>query len=1802
MDNKRTALQIMEDTRKRGIILYGQDGRLRYRANAGVLTEKDKEQIREFKSEILQILDQEPEKIEIQDRMDERYEPFPLTDVQQAYLMGRNNLFEYGDVACHIYLQLIYDKLDPVRVEKVWNLLIKQHEMLRSVVYEDGCQKILEKAPEFRIHNFGDEASEYTMDKMGHSKYTVGQWPFFSVGISEEAGKSIMHFSIEFIIADWTSIWSILSQFEQLYFEKAKELPEVGLSFRDYVFAEKAMKTGRKYETDKMYWLDRVGDFPEAPKLPVKRYDRGEPALFERKHLQISPERWNKIKENATRHSVTPTAMVLMAYASVLERYSLNKRFALNLTILNRLPVHRDVQKVIGDFTSINLLEMDFMEAESFIKTAQKVNARLFDDLDHRLFSGIEVMRELSRTKGREAAFMPYVFTSAIGLLSSVASAPLMGMISGKGISQTPQVFIDCQAMDGEFGLQVNWDIRKGVFDETMTDDMFQCFQSILDQMAEGSRLDKETLFILPQYQMDLFSKVNNTREELPGHLLHEQIIKMADIFPDKTAVVSDGMKVTYRQLMDLAYGVYKKILQAGCSKNDRVVIMMEKSVYQAASAIAVLAAGAVYVPVAADQGHKRVQKIIDKTDSKIAVVLSHMDTDDLNGIEVVAADETSEQETGVLPCSGKESDLAYIIFTSGSTGEPKGAAITHQAAVNTIEDINKRFKVRHNDTILGISEFNFDLSVFDVFGILSAGGTVVYPEHGRTKEPAYLINLMNQYHVTIWNSVPALMQILMTYAETGDDVDISSLRLVLLSGDWIPAGLPEQIQRKAEQAEVISLGGATEASIWSIIHECNGPVPGFESIPYGVPLANQGFRVLDVKLQDCPVGVKGELYITGKGLAEGYYHDEDRTRQQFIIHPTEGVRMYKTGDWGKYHRNGEIEFLGRDDHQIKLNGHRIELGEIEAAVEKYPGISNSVVLFCDTQGEKKLSCFYESAPVSGEEQIKEKQKSDKLMRNLDASAVEIFESLNEEALERAVRLRDRAVMTSMAYALQTAAGKREFTIDDLKNSEGISDDYIWLVEYWIKLLEDSGCLIQNPGNIYRISGSLITSQTVNSLWNKVREAWIYDLGSKIFFDYICQNSQNLNGLLSKKTDPIKLLYPEGKDTIVTEMYVDNKMSQYLNQCICEFISRYTKDHESVKILEIGAGTCATAIQIVETLGDSDYSYHVTDISSYFLPAAQKKFEGNDNVKFSVLNIEGDIYDQGFGQNQYDLVIAAGVLENAADIGKSLENVKALTAPGGYFLFTEPVRDEPWILASQGFLMTKPGDSLRRDHAFITRHEWETLLNEIDQSGICRTYPENTDSPLTSLGLCLYVKQMKSDKQQISIPNLKTFMSDYLPDYMIPYHFQMIDQFPVTSNGKVDRKALTALTIQDNQRQTEHNYKNEPMSTLQKKISDIWENAGIKNLGLDDDLYESGADSLIMAQVTGKLREDIAGDIPFDTLLRQLLTKPTLRQISEFLDRKGEEQMRPEKNENLGAAEFYDAGEGPLRVYFPAGFGVVNSIKFVVPGLTEQKKGKVMVIVLRDTEKFCSMPKEEVLARLTDDYSKLILQTGCSQVQLIGYCFGGLLAASVGSRLQEMGIEITDLSIIDSQSMPWRIEDDLLYELMFATNFYLGFQQLGLNNGEFVEPVFQQNLKKYGCIPENALTQTEYGERFADEKAAIMNLNKKSRRARFELYAAIAKDNLGENVDVEMLEDTFDVFVQTIKSMQCEAQPYIGDIRYFCAKEYSDMFFDCEKNLSYWRDLCIGELSVHEINGNHYSCVGEKQHAAKLVQMLGESN
>ncbi|WP_314605126.1 non-ribosomal peptide synthetase [Pseudoramibacter alactolyticus] len=408
--------------------------------------------------------------------------------------------------------------------------------------------------------------------------------------------------------------------------------------------------------------------------------------------------------------------------------------------------------------------------------------------------------------------------------------------------------------------------------------------------------------------------------------------------------------RALYEQICRIAAALKEN----GTEKGDRVVIALPKSRWQLAACLAVLSLGAAYVPVDVGYGEKRCEKILDKVNESCVLCHSEYRIAVSGEHRIIRVDKLENDIRSLPETKMSDSDTAYIIFTSGSTGEPKGVEISHRAAVNTIEAVNDLYGVNHNDRIFGISQLNFDLSVYDMFGVIARGGAVVIPDHEQYKNPAHWAEMMRRYNVTIWNTVPALMQMLVIYKQYNESAVLSPLRLAMLSGDWIPVDLPDEIKRIFAGIKVVSLGGATEGGIWSIYHEYAPADRALSSIPYGKPLPNQGFMIKDELMQDCPDFVRGELYISGDSLAEGYYGEKESTEKAFIVH--KGISMYKTGDTGCYHPDGNIEFMGRNDDQVKLHGHRIELGEVETVMKKVFGLENISCLIHGSANDKKLS------------------------------------------------------------------------------------------------------------------------------------------------------------------------------------------------------------------------------------------------------------------------------------------------------------------------------------------------------------------------------------------------------------------------------------------------------------------------------------------------------------------------------------------------------------------------------------------------------------------------------------------------------------------------------------------------------------------------------------------------------------------------------------------------------------------------------------------------------------------------------
>ncbi|GAA2898270.1 hypothetical protein GCM10010517_63360 [Streptosporangium fragile] len=904
-------------------------------------------------------------------------EPFPLTDVQQAYWIGRTGVFEIGNVGMHGYEEFDVPDLDLPRMERAFRRLVQRHGMLRAIVLPHGEQRILKDVPDYVIatkdvrglpRDEADAVLERTRAAMSHQVFAPDRWPLFELRATVmDGGRTRLHYSIDGLITDAWASHILMRELAHLYRYPDTPLPEIDLSFRDYVLAERSLETTDRYRRAEAYWQERIPDLALAPELPLARDPRAIDApRFRRWTGELPEEPWTRVKSWASRRGITPTALLLTVYGEALATWSKNRRFTLNLPMANRLPLHPQVDAIVGDFTSVTLLEIDAVSEAPFEARAAAVRDRLLTDLDHRLFSGVRVMREMKKIRGEAAAVMPAVFTS---LFTAYADHTPIGEVA-YSISQTPQVWIDAQVYEVDGALMLDIDAVEELFPEGVVSAIHAATMELLRWLAEDeAHWGRPVPSLVPRAELAARQEYNRTEGPLPSGLLHTPFFDAAARTPGRPAVITPGLTMSYGELAARARGIAARLGDLDVRPNDLVAVVMEKGWEQCAAVLGILAAGAAYLPVDPELPDERIRFLLEHGRARAVLTQARVadaGQDRFSGFSgagtVLRVDELPAgglSDTAPSPdVSTTPDDLAYVIFTSGSTGLPKGVMIDHRGALNTVADVNERFGVSEDDRVLALSSLSFDLSVYDVFGPLAVGGAVVVPDAATQRDPAAWLDLMERARVTVWNSVPALMELLVEHMSVKEATG-TALRLVMLSGDWIPVTLPPRIRRVLGAPDVISLGGATEASIWSILHPIGDVPADWTSIPYGRPMRNQTFHVLDDALRPRPTGVPGQLYIGGVGLARGYLRDEAKTAASFIVHPETGERLYRTGDLGRFLPGGDIEFLGREDFQVKVQGYRIELGEIEAALTQHPDVRAAVVVVQgEPRGAKRLVAF----------------------------------------------------------------------------------------------------------------------------------------------------------------------------------------------------------------------------------------------------------------------------------------------------------------------------------------------------------------------------------------------------------------------------------------------------------------------------------------------------------------------------------------------------------------------------------------------------------------------------------------------------------------------------------------------------------------------------------------------------------------------------------------------------------------------------------------------------------------------------
>jgi amino acid adenylation domain-containing protein len=961
-----------------------------------------------------------------------RFVPFPLTDQQQAYLLGRTGAFELGNVSTHAYYE--YEgELDTDRFTLAWRRAIDRHDALRTVILPDTGEQVVladtgEFTPEIVDLRGRDPEPELrrVRERLSHQVRPAAEWPLFSVVVSLlDEGRSRVHVSFDALILDYLSWQLLIADLTRFYRDPGLVLDPLPITYRDYVLAEAAITGTDRYRRAEEYWRGRSAGLPSAPRLPLA----ADPAAVEvprwsSRLATLPDERWRAVKANAAAQGLTPSTVCLTAFAEVLAAWSESAHFTLNVPRMNRFPLHPRAGELLGEFASFSLLEVDHRDPHlSFTERAKRLQRTFWTDLQHQEYPGVRALRDVARaTGGGRRALMPVVLTSTIGF--TPGEEPLLGHTLPRvfAVSQTPQVYLDTQIEESPAGLVYNLDSVDALLPPETADALCADLGRVLDRLADpeawkapdllgdagetgaatghavhsghaghaghagdvgrsdhtdhanhagpaetsGTGETRGTTGTGGSNEPGANPTAGNGRPAtglhgpvvpIPDDLVQDAFVRQALAHPDRTAVIAPDRTLTYGELYGFAARVAAWLRAAEARPGHPVAILLAKGWEQAAAAYGVLLAGCPYLPLDAAAPPARTRSLLDQ-----AGVTTVLDAGAIAEALALPDQEPQSASPPATPATAGPDDLAYVLFTSGSTGRPKGVMVEHRGMVNALEATRAEFGVGPGDTCLAVTALHHDMSAFDLFGVLGAGGTVVVPAADRARDADHWAELADAHGVTLWNSVPAMMEMLLTARPAP-----RSLRTVFLGGDWVPPRLAADLLDQVPGVDVVSVGGPTETTLWNIWHRVVPADLDRATIPYGRPIANTAYHVLDERGRERPRGVVGELCCAGPGVARGYWDDPERTAAVFT--ERRGERIYRTGDLGRVLPDGTIEFVGRADAQVKVRGMRIEPGEVEAALSAEPGVAAAVVVGVprgDGRGHRAIAAYVTGEAGSG--------------------------------------------------------------------------------------------------------------------------------------------------------------------------------------------------------------------------------------------------------------------------------------------------------------------------------------------------------------------------------------------------------------------------------------------------------------------------------------------------------------------------------------------------------------------------------------------------------------------------------------------------------------------------------------------------------------------------------------------------------------------------------------------------------------------------------------------------------------------
>ena len=914
-----------------------------------------------------------------------RQQVLPLSFAQQRlwFLDQLEPDSSFNNIAVGRRLQGV---LDIAVLERSLSEMVRRHESLRttfSVRDAQPLQVIAEpQALQLTVVDLSHLPEAEREAEASRLARAEAQQPFaLSVGplwrtrlLKLSETEHVLLLTLHHIIGDGWSMRVFFGELSTLYnaYDHGKESPLAPLpvQYADFAVWQRQYLQGEVLEQQLGYWRKQLAAAPvllglptDRPRPPVQTY-RGALETFE-----VPAEINQQLKALSRDEGVTPFMMLLAAFYVLLSRYSGQEDVVVGTPIANR--TRSEIEPLIGFFANTLALRADLSGKPSFRQFLRQIRETCIEAYAHQDVPFEKLVEELQPE--RSLSHQPF-FQVLFQLLNGSRESLSLAELSSRPFNsehQTAQFDLTLTIVDGNRGMVGNLEYNTDLFNQATACRLISHLCNLLSAATASPDIPINSLSLISDGAETscLLHDWNDTGRSYEGHpqLLHELVRAQCRRTPDEVALVCEGKEMTYAELDSASNALAQFVRTRGVGPEARVGVLMHRSTELVVCLLAVIKAGAAYVPLDPEYPQDRLSFMLE--DSRAQVLLTQRELlSEMSWVTGVVAETIAVDDCDWMDSLGDSDfeepleispdNLAYIIYTSGSTGRPKGAMNTHRGIVNRLLWMQENYALNQSDCVLQKTPFSFDVSVWEFFWPLLSGARLVLARPGGHRDPAYLTKLIEQTGVTTLHFVPPMLQVFLNEPALSE---CRSLRQVMCSGEALGVESVKRFHERLAGVELHNLYGPTEAAVDVSFFRCE---PGSElrSIPIGRPVANTQLYVLDTMLQPVPVGVSGEVYIGGVQLARGYWRRADLTAERFIPHPhsaSVGERLYRTGDLGRYLSDGNIEFLGRLDHQVKIRGYRIEIGEIEVALTAHDGVREAVVIVReDATAEKQLVAY----------------------------------------------------------------------------------------------------------------------------------------------------------------------------------------------------------------------------------------------------------------------------------------------------------------------------------------------------------------------------------------------------------------------------------------------------------------------------------------------------------------------------------------------------------------------------------------------------------------------------------------------------------------------------------------------------------------------------------------------------------------------------------------------------------------------------------------------------------------------------